>query len=84
MLTTNKPILILTSKSLRQLQTFRYRNRCLEKTLVLHFLFVLAHGQSVEQLIKLVAEASAQIERFDRQDESLDKKNQIPLTCDNI
>ena len=39
-----------------------------------HFPHVLAHGQSVEQLIKLVAEASAQIERFDRQDESFDKK----------
>ena len=80
MLTTNKPILILTSKSLRQLQTFRYRNICLEKTLVLHFLYVLAHGQSVEQLIKLVAEASSQIERFHRQDESFDKENLISLT----
>ena len=51
---------------------------------VLHFLYVLAHGQSVEQLIKLVAEASAQIERFDRQNKSFDKKNQIPLTYENI
>ena len=52
--------------------------------MVLHFLYVLAHGQSVEQLITLVAEASAQIERFDRQDEYFDKKNQIPLTYENI
>ena len=51
---------------------------------MLHFLYVLAHGQFVEQLIKLVAEASAQIERFDRQDESFDKKNQISLTYENI
>ena len=52
--------------------------------MVLHFLHVLAHGQSVEQLITLFAEASAQIERFDRQDEYFDKKNQIPLTYENI
>ena len=46
---------------------------CLEKPLILPYLYVVAHGQSVERHIKLVAEASAQVERFDRQDESFDK-----------
>ena len=48
---------------------------CLGKPLVLHYLYVIANSQSVERHIKLVAEASAQVERFDRQDESFDKKN---------
>ena len=48
---------------------------CLKKPLVLHYLYVTEPSQSVERHVKLVTEASAKVERFDRQDGSFDKKN---------
>ena len=49
MLTTNLPILILTSKSLQQmqaLQTYTEIEECLKKPLVLHYLYVIANTWS--------------------------------------
>ena len=46
----------------------------LKKPLVLHYLAI-CHSQCVEQHTKFVAEATAQVERFDQQrDESFNKK----------
>ena len=63
--------------------TYTEMEECLEKPLALHYPYVTAHSQSVERHIKLVAEASALVERFDPQDESFNKKKLNPSNLRN-